>query len=539
MLQKRNFIGKLPITAFSGILVLLLFLTGIVSCRKELETESKTTGKTAIQDRSEESNPTVTHGMLHFDTHGKLKEFIQALKSKEADSVQVKNAYTALGVNVNAEFLPNLTDHPVCLLKEQAIGGYTSARKAEEIIINAALNSGNDNINSIVSLPHWKTALNADNAVHIGRRIYKYYDNGGIAIVLNDDWDTYEKIRTKSFEEADQTHNLLVTSEDRVNWDKYFVLDGNGEIISDKEIYLPLLTTLPLANGKKWVINASLVEVPSGDPVYKWIYKDGSYSFGLNPDREINGNESVKVKIDKGGGTIISGPESDEWTCAIGDFEVTPLSDGSIRFFLSGFDPSKATIRWILSDGSTSTTNPFIKTNAPASGTATCQLLYIGTNTVACQFSKPYTIVKCGEYRTHKEQHVFEQRDGNGNNNQRWKLDGEIWVQAGEVGCSVKYLRWRGAILKWQPANNDASTARISGIYVREVNNPNKNCLDIIASGRNDLGSGTWPTTISFTIPEVPKVFRKPGALNATLGIRVHGVFNGWGFAGKPVLVLP
>ncbi|MDO8366322.1 MAG: hypothetical protein Q7T20_05950 [Saprospiraceae bacterium] len=98
---------------------------------------------------------------------------------KEADTAQVRSAYTSLGINVNAEYLPNLTDYPICLLKEQAIGGYTSARKAEETVINAALDNGDDNINSIVNFPFWKTALNADRAVHIGNRIYKYYDNGG------------------------------------------------------------------------------------------------------------------------------------------------------------------------------------------------------------------------------------------------------------------------------------------------------------------------------------------------------------------------
>lgn len=169
--------------AYAGIFICLLFLTGIIGCRKDSTDPTITQSlPNSAQDRSGYATPTVTHGMLHFDSFEQLSNFTKSLQAKEEDTTLVKSAYTALGIDVNAETIPNLTDHPICLTTETTISGYTSARKSEEAVINAALNQGDDNVNSIVLFPYWKTAINADRAVHIGKRIYKYYENGGVAL---------------------------------------------------------------------------------------------------------------------------------------------------------------------------------------------------------------------------------------------------------------------------------------------------------------------------------------------------------------------
>jgi len=122
--------------------------------------------------------------------------------------------------------------------------------------------------------------------------------------------------------------------------------------------------------------------------------------------------------------------------------------------------------------------------------------------------SKSY-FAKCGDKKSYGETFIFTQ------SNQRWKLDGTIWVQTGQVGSKVKYLKWYGAILGWKPANNQGACADLSGTYIREVYNPNKNCIVITASGSHCLGNGTFPTTVSHTISEVPTVFSNPGQLTA------------------------
>jgi hypothetical protein len=131
------------------------------------------------------------NGMLHFNTYADFEGYIENLEELENDTNQVITAYTQLGVDLTEEFLPNLTDYPVALRIEQQITGFTSTRKAEETVINNALNSGNDTIFTIISDPFLKSALNTDYAVHIGTRIFKFFKDDQLAIISNNDWNTY------------------------------------------------------------------------------------------------------------------------------------------------------------------------------------------------------------------------------------------------------------------------------------------------------------------------------------------------------------
>jgi hypothetical protein len=513
----------------------LFICTGLMSCKKEIEPNNDGLYHTSAEDRSE-TTPTVTHGMLHFESFTDLEAFTQLLQDKEADTAQVRSAYVALGVDVNAEYLPNLTDYPVCLVKEQSIGGHTSARKAEETVLNAALDNGDDNVNSIVLFPFWKTALNADRAVHVGKRIYKYYDNGGVAIVLNEDWVLYDFIKVMPFDSLRESFNLIVSSDAREGWEHYFTFNTDSSINTEKTVFFPRFVAETAADGNLSIINVSLIETAAGTGAYLWIYNDNSTSTGPNPNRTIAPNDAVTLIIDNGMGTkdTLTGTES-ILACRTDYFTITYLSNNQVRFELPGFVPGNPSniynIRWVFSDGSTSTANPVVKTFT-SNGTATCQLLYKNSGEVACQFTKSY-LVKCGDKKTATGTRTFNHC------NQRWKLDGSIWGLTGEVGCRVKYLRWQGALLGWRPAYNQAACADLSGTYLREVYNPSKNCIDITALGIKCPGEGTFPTSVSYTIPEVASVFSKPGQLSAGLGIMVCGVWHGWGYGGLPRLVLP
>lgn len=531
MFYLQNF-NKIKIT-FAAALAFFIALLSLLGCKKDIGQSPDNQFNAVVHDRSE-THPTVINGMLHFDSFSELESFIQSLQYEESDSLLVRNAYVALGVDVNAEYLPNLTDYPLCLLKERAIGGYTSARKAEETIINTALNNGDDSVNSVIIFPFWKTALNADRAVHVGSRVYKYYDNGGIAIVLNNDWPLYESIKMLPFDSLRESFNLIVTSDAREGWENYFNFTTEGAISSEKMVFMPRFVASITAEGKYSITNMSLVETKNGGNTFKWIYADNSFSFGNCPNKAIGFTEAITLVINNGDGKqeTYTGVES-ILACSTDNFTITYLSDSQIRFELPGYNQatSQYNIQWVFSDGSTSTSNPVTKTFT-SNGTVTCQLWRKTNNTLACEFSKSY-FVKCGDKKSHFETYIFEQ------SGQRWKLDGMIWVKTGEVGSRVRYLRWRGSILGWQPANNQAACADLSGIYAREVYNPNRNCIEITASGSYCLGNGTWPTSVSRTIVEVPNVFSIPGQLSAGLGIMVNGTWRGWGYAGKPRLVLP
>jgi len=209
---------KITFSVTLGAFVALIIFFG---CKKDIGQEPDNQFNATVYERSE-TDPTVTNGMLCFGSFAELDAFTKSLQDKDSDSEQVRNAYVALGVDVNAEYLPNLTDYPVSLIKEQAIGGYTSARKAEETVINAALNSGDDNVFSIISDPFKKTALNADYSVKIGNRIYKFYPSGGIAIVLNNDWSQYNAIKSLSWESLTASYNLIATHRESSDYQDFF-----------------------------------------------------------------------------------------------------------------------------------------------------------------------------------------------------------------------------------------------------------------------------------------------------------------------------
>lgn len=526
--------AKINIT-LAATLTLIISLLGSMGCKKEFVQEPETQLNAAVHDRSM-TTPTVINGMLHFDSFDDLEAFTKSLQDREADTAQVRSAYMTLGIDVNAETIPNLTDYPICLLTEQAIGGYTSARKAEETIINAALNNGDDNINSVVVFPFWKTALNVDKAVHIGNRTYKYYDNGGVAIVLNNDWTLFETIKTLPFESLRASFNLIITGDTEAR-SNTFVTQNLYTITAIQSIgkaFLPRFVAQLTTDGKYIISNASQIETNNGGNTFKWIYEDNTVSFGQNPTKAISPEKAITLIIDNGFGTqtTLNGAES-ILACSTDNFTITYLSNNQIRFELPGYVPgapgNQYNLRWVFSDGTTFTSNPLVRTLI-SNGTVTCQNLFPSNGQVACQFTKPY-FAKCGDKKSQNETFIFTQ------SGQKWKLDGSIWVQTGQVGSKVKYLKRVGFL--WLPANNQGACADLTGTYIREVYNPNKNCIVINASGSHCLGNGTFPTTVSHTISEVPNVFSNPGQLSAGLGIRVSGTWRGWGYAGKPRLVLP
>lgn len=516
--------------AFAGIFFCLLFLAGIIGCRKD-STEAAVTQSLPIspQDRSGDVTPTVTHGMLHFDSFEQLSNFTKSLETKEEDSTLVKNAYTALGINVNAETIPNLTDYPICLTTETTIGGYTSARKWEEAIINAALNQGDDNINSIVLFPYWKTAINADRAVHIGKRIYKYYENGGVAIVLNDDWSLYDVIKTQTYESLSRAYNLVLTSEESDDWTNYFILNTDGSINTEKKVFQPKFNSAQTVDGKLAISNISWVESANGTPTFQWVYSDNSSSIGLNPTRTLNPDETLSVTVSDGSGTSQTLNIEDILACSVENFVITNMGNNLYKFGPS-FNASSSPYytKWVFSDGTTSTANPAFKTFT-SNGWVRCEAWRVIGNTLACQFTKPI-IVKCGDKKTVTGTQQFTQCG------QTWKLDGSIWVQAGEVGCKVKYLK--KVLGVWVPANNQGACADLSGKYKREILTPYHDCIDVTASGSHCLGNGTYPTSVSHTISDVTSIFSAPSQLSAGLGIKVCGVWRGWGYSGMARLVL-
>jgi hypothetical protein len=282
---------------------------GIYSCAKD-----DLKGEQSVQFSTENRNalPTVINGMLHFDTYLDFQAYITNLEQLQNDTNQIKTAFTELGVDLTQEFLPNLTDYPVALRKEQLIIGFISARKAEETVINNALNNGDNSMFSIIFDPYLKSALNTDNAVHIGTRIFRFFNNGGVSIVLNNDWSLYNTLKAMEFIDINPAPNVFITNQVTEKWGDLYHLDTFGNPIAEKTFtnptyvvqtdispcdHLKFLTVVTLDNGEvRFTVNYNFSK-------YKWTFGDGSVLFGKTVQKKITTSGMVNIIIFNADGT--------------------------------------------------------------------------------------------------------------------------------------------------------------------------------------------------------------------------------------------
>ena len=448
---------------FKFLIVFAITTLLIYSCTKEAAEELKPPLSIAFLSSN---MPYVVNDMLHFDGYDDFEKFVNDLKIQEQDTLALKTAYIELGFNLEADSLPNLTEYPICLITEQSFSGFTSARKGEEEIINSALNNGED-VFSIVDNPYLKTALNLSNAVHIGTRIFKFFDNGGIVIVLNDNWETYTSIKSLPFNSIKQTSNVIVTSDAKKNWSRFYNLDETSSLLGEKEYEInpPVSENVMACDFSDQLVVTTLnngnirIDFPHNTPydIYEWTFEDGSHSYDYPLIIDCSEVPSGVVSI-----TLWNDCPS----CPSG---IRRICVGEIKFECS-----------------------------------------------------------CGEKKIRKETGIWTV------NGQTWKIDASIWVQSGEVGCKMRYLRkiW----FAWLPAYNQAVCTDIGGTYVRE--GEDGACLDVSYVDIKCLGSGTFPISVSVTQSDISDIFREPNALDSGHRVRVSGTWFGFGVGSTPRLVL-
>ena len=286
--------------------VLLAFTVLILSCSRDEDQNGIL--QTDLQTRT--STPSTINGMLSFPAFLDFENFVTNLKNQEQDSTKVRNAFAALGIDLNIEQTTNITDYPVCRLTENGISGFTSARRIEENAINADLNAGGDAF-SIIDDVYLKTALNGDKSVHIGTRIFKFFDNGGVAIVLNNDWTKYNSIKNLSYDDLRQSGTLIVTNDVPQSWDKFYNIGADGKVSTEKTYVTPTPTNpeSPLAcdfSEDLRVTNLSSgkirIELPyQGYDIYEWTFSDLTKASGnpliIDCNQKSNGTVTLDVWV--------------------------------------------------------------------------------------------------------------------------------------------------------------------------------------------------------------------------------------------------
>lgn len=438
---------------------LVCFVVLILSCSKD-ESQNAIL-QHGLETRT--STPSIINGMLSFSTYQDFENFVTNLKNLEQDSTTVRNAFATLGIDLNAEPTTNITDYPVCRLTENGISGFTSARRIEEDVINADLNAGGDAF-SIIDDVYLKTALNADMSVHIGTRIFKYFDNGGLAIVHNNNWTIYNNIKNVNYSDLKSSEHISVSNQDISEWGDLYNYDANGKISNEKQV--------AILNGNQNVSESPLVCLIDSNAIKFTVLSNGQMRIEL-----VNGNwDTYTWTFSNNTQTLTGNP-------------IIVPCDGNGRVFLSVY-----------------------KKDGPV---------------YYCQGAKSF-FCNCGEKRTRNDELI---RTVNG---ETWRIQASIWVRSGQVGCSMSYRRKRFGI--WVPASNRGVCTDLSGTYKRELTN--KSCIDVSANGIKCLGNGTFPTSISFTIPDIDKIFREPNKLTSGHRVNVKGTWFGFGVNGVPRLIL-
>lgn len=476
----KNFIKMRNIKSLVTGFAIGIMAIGIISCTKDIE-KIEDQSSTVLDWRSDMPSASVINGMLHFETYQDFETYIENLREYETDTLKVIQAFLSLGVDLESEFLPNLTDYPIALALEQQLLGFISARKLEEDIINNALNNGDETVFTIVSRAYLKSVLNQDMAVKIGSRIFKFYDNGGLVIVLSNNWNTYNQIKGLSYENIISQPDVYVTNDNPLNWKEIYSLDSNGKIVNEKEYEIP-------------TINFS-------ESLFKCVFPETAF-------RVTNlSNNTIRVEL------LYNMFYMYEWTFADGSIAVgNPIiidcsqkTSGTVRLTVWMYDPS-----------------------VPSGRIAVCD----GWIDFLCD---------CG---IKKSKFAREQWTNAGGSGKEIRIDATIWVQNGEIGCRSRHYG-KNIFGMWVPLNLIYHTsgiyANIVGTFKREVTPGN--CIVVNQPFNEKQHPGGPNASWQNIIPQPGINFIDPGNLSSGHRLRMRqggqplGTFFGFG-VDKPRLVL-
>lgn len=328
--------------------------------------------------------------MLHFDSYQAFEAYVQTMAELEADTNEIRNAYAELGISPDTDslsseeeardYIHSFTFNPVCKIYEDRVPGFVSARSKEEAAIKLGMLEGEDEFDSLLDDPYLKSALNEYDAVHIGTRIFKFFEDGGLAIILEDDWGLFDGIKhLTSFDSVPSSAKLIATNTLKENWQSYYHFNTDGSIGAEKSYQVPGV----VAQG-----TVLACDIPAS-------------SFQVTQ----LANGQVRVELPN------SGYDIHEWTLPDG----TILQGNPLMLNCSDLGGNSATLRLDVY-----TLAPWV----PAGRIRRCT----GWITVDCS---------CGEWRRREDQLI---RTIQG---QTWRIRAAIWVRQGEAGCSMNYLRRR------------------------------------------------------------------------------------------------
>lgn len=223
--------------------------------------------------------------------------------TNDNDPTISEGLYNSLGISLQVRSSGIFyTRYPSSQVFDEANSFISKRQKIENWKISE-MNSGNNNIFSMVSQPYFKSILNTDGAVRIGDRIYVHFDSGLIAMVANNDIAAYNYVINTDENELFNKFNVRIFHKHYA--DKYVERMNNGSFIEYlvSDFKVDLLTDM---NGVTSLTNRSVFElINDSKPIFEWSYSDGTVEIGNQPSRTISMNESVSVSVKSTDGEIL------------------------------------------------------------------------------------------------------------------------------------------------------------------------------------------------------------------------------------------
>jgi hypothetical protein len=502
-----------------------LFLCGIVfySCQKDTlfqQELKKNRGEQALISASPIQNTRVTEGLLEVPSMEELGALLDYLQTQQQSEEAKNTAYDYLGISSETrEEGGAFTRNPVCKAFEQE-KGYISARtKEEDANFAEAIATNFETERSLIVVnPYFKTLLNEFNAVKVGNRILKFYDEeDAFVVVANNDFHAYNRIKDLRINDITDSENVRIYGKESM--EEIYQTDGEHKIVQPINDFR--LQTTMLEDGTMTLQNTSCIEYADGStPEYRWAFADGTNYIGSNPTRQFQEGEEVTITY----GNDVNGWNTNQkavFVCAIGGFEMTKLSTLQYKFTL-GFGPSiYYEVRWDFGDGAKATGDGLTHTYAAAGNFfVNCQIVRLSDNKVMCEKRLPLNIqpLSCkGKTDKYTDSHHFTITNG-----AKFRMDVAIWVEpivsfgkTSPCGCSIDVYK-KIQVFKYVYAFKGIK-AGITGVYLKKktceeamVNIPQ--AMDFVSDsnlGLSELG-------------DVKDGVKIPGLLSATFKCRIY-----------------
>jgi hypothetical protein len=279
---------------FSKLTFLFCIYFSFTSCESENNEENK--NKSTTYEIKQENKVFNKNGILEFGSFADFSSIYQELLSKYSNVSLGKIAYADLGIDINIDNL--YTEYPINTLFEKS-HNFTSFRKKEEIAYFKFIRLGGDPIdfkkNKTYADVNFKTLINEDGEVKIGKKYFKIYDDNTILVVGNDDFKTFSKLRLKRTNEISTEFNVRVL--DFKNGDKNYLFNITDKGLRVEKDVIDLKIDFT-KNDKNEIrpINKSFVDfVNNNDFQYKWEFSDKSIHYGITPNKILRNGEMVKL----------------------------------------------------------------------------------------------------------------------------------------------------------------------------------------------------------------------------------------------------